>query len=46
MLVAVLVAGAAFSAPTHLVQPARAEESTFERRRAELQQRRELLNKA
>lgn len=46
MLVAVLVAGAAFSAPGHLMQPARAEESAFERRRAELQQRRELLNKA
>ena len=46
MLVAVLVAGAAFSAPAHLMPPARAEQSAFERRQAQLQQRRELLNKA
>ena len=47
VLLAALVAGTAtFAAPTELVPFARADESVFERRRAELQQRRELLNKA
>jgi len=46
LLAALVAGGTALAGPPELLPPARAEPSAFERRREELQQRRELLNKA